>query len=666
ASEGDEDDRKEWHGTSVLVLNGISELLASYLNVLSKHPSFNNLWQELLAHFTTLLDFKILDVSTATFKALGQILAQGQPHHKSSFGKETVDTAWQLWSRGIPVAAGDDGTKNDNQNCLTAYVGAFHDVYRLVSADLTVERVRQMLTLFREALQRATVGAYVNDVEYTTPLQNQVLEAIKTIRTDLEGVPSAMISQVAEFVRLPFNRDPAREGASKRTYVAMSKGSMAVLQRLVLIHAGDADVYASGAFSAALSALSKAIILKYRFPIVTKSTQPWRLATDSTLAVLEGTLPHLHTLDVPKETIPDIWRLIVDAADGIISADSEAAPDKTDILDDEAFDIKSFRKLRELIIPSLGAEVIPDKTRKAYAESLFRTSMIHTPPPGDSALGADGAGLSAMYKPRKGRTSDPTAKARSKMSYVCLEELFSLHITSLIRRILRCAADLAALRHDGVTVRRALELSRSIAAGAWECDTHELQQVANIGPKKFEMLEAAGILTVRALADTEFYNIDRILKRNPPFGMNTVLLLKAFPRLLMKARFERWAANSDMPAIDALPEKVVRALAPGLRLAIVCVSVERGPRPESRRVFAGRRVAQGTVAPGASGAGDVEPGSRGELLFFHRVSTKCLMEADRDLVFPVAMTPGEAIFAWASCEEVVGTLVEMEVSAPEV
>ncbi|EGY14202.1 uncharacterized protein VDAG_05366 [Verticillium dahliae VdLs.17] len=428
-NEGDEDDRKEWHGTSVLVLNGISQLLASYLNVLSKHPSFNNLWQELLAHFTTLLDFKILDVSTATFKALGQILAQGQPHHKSSFSKETVDAAWQLWSRGIPVAAGDDGTKNDNQNCLTAYVGAFHDVYRLVSADLTVERVRQMLTLFREALQRATVGAYVNDVEYTTPLQNQVLEAIKTIRTDLEGVPSAMISQVAEFVRLPFNRDPAREGASKRTYVAMSKGSMAVLQRLVLIHAGDADVYASGAFSAALSALSKAIILKYRFPIVTKSTQPWRLATDSTLAVLEGTLPHLHTLDVPKETIPDIWRLIVDAADGIISADTEAAPDKTDILDDEAFDMKSFRKLRELIIPSLGAEVIPDKTRKAYAESLFRTSMIHTPPPGDSALGADGAGLSAMYKPRKGRTSDPAAKARSKMSYVCLEELFSLVAT---------------------------------------------------------------------------------------------------------------------------------------------------------------------------------------------------------------------------------------------
>ncbi|KAM0331316.1 hypothetical protein ACHAQA_002986 [Verticillium albo-atrum] len=426
-TDGEDDEaRKEWHGTSVLVLNGISELLATYLDVLAKHPSFNVLWQELLVHFTTLLDFKILDVSTATFKALGQILAQGQQQHKSTFSKETIDSAWQLWSRGIPVAAEDDGTATDNQNCLTAYVGAFHDVYRLVRADLTVERVRQMLTLFREALQRATVGAYVNDVEYTTPLQNQVLEAIKTIRTDLEGVPSAMISQVAEFVRLPFNRDATRDAQSKRTYVAMSKGSMAILQKLILVHAGDADVYASGAFSAALSALSKAIILKYRFPIVTKSTQPWRLATDSTLAVLEATLPHLHTLDVPKDTIPNIWQLIVDAADGIISADSEAAPASADIFDDELFDIKSFRKLRELIIPSLGAEVIPDKTRKAYAESLFRTSTIHAPSPSEAALGADGAGLSALYKARKGRTLDPIARARSKMSYVCLDELFSL------------------------------------------------------------------------------------------------------------------------------------------------------------------------------------------------------------------------------------------------
>ncbi|KAM0275857.1 hypothetical protein ACHAQH_007329 [Verticillium albo-atrum] len=154
----------------------------------------------------------------------------------------------------------------------------------------------------------------------------------------------------------------------------------------------------------------------------------------------------------------------------------------------------------------------------------------------------------------------------------------SKQITCLIRRILRCAADLAALRHDGVTVRHALELSRSIAAGAWEGATHELQQVKDVGPKKIEMLQAAGISTVRALADMEFYNVDRILKRNPPFGSGLIMQLKHFPRLKMTVRFERWAANSDIPAIDSLPEKA-RSTRPGQRLAIVrarvrCLNVE--------------------------------------------------------------------------------------------
>ncbi|KAM0331318.1 hypothetical protein ACHAQA_002988 [Verticillium albo-atrum] len=257
-------------------------------------------------------------------------------------------------------------------------------------------------------------------------------------------------------------------------------------------------------------------------------------------------------------------------------------------------------------------------------------------------------------------------------------------MTPLIRRILRCAADLAALHHDGVTVRHALELSRSIAAGTWEGETHELQQVKAVGPKTIDVLQAAGISTVRALADLEFYHIERILRRNPPFGFNLLKQLRNFPRLAMKVRFERWAANSDLPAIDALPEKVRRAV-PGQRLAIVrvqvrclndeiptwrdkvhwvCVSVERGPMPEHRRVFTGRRAAQGTA--GGSGTGDGKPGSAGELLFFHRVSTKCLVSMARDLVFPVAMEPGETVFAWASCEEVVGTLIETEVSAPPV
>ncbi|TDZ39058.1 Protein MON2-like protein [Colletotrichum spinosum] len=425
-------DRKEWHETATVVLNGISELLATYMEPLSSHSSFNKLWQELLGHLTTLLDFKVLDINTATYKALGKVIKFEGESGKSTFDTDTVISAWNLWSRGTPVSLDEeDGMKADNQTCLIAYVAAFHDVYQLIQQDLTVDRVRRMLTLFREALQQATVGSYVNDIEYVTPLQNQVLEAIKMVRTDLSGVPSAMISQVAEFVRLAFSDDAltAHSSTQRRTYVAMSKASMAILQTLILRNASDADIYSSEAFSAALSALSRPVVLKYGFPIVTKSVQPWRLATNSILAVLEGALPHIKTLDVPRPTIQSIWQMIVEIADGIVSADCHSAPSTADISDDESFDVTSFHILRELIIPSLGAVAIPDETRRAYAESLFRTSVIHGPTPSESALlsnSNDSASLASLYRSRAGHTVDPVSTRRSLMSYVCVDELFSL------------------------------------------------------------------------------------------------------------------------------------------------------------------------------------------------------------------------------------------------
>ncbi|KAL0943017.1 endosomal peripheral membrane protein [Colletotrichum truncatum] len=424
-------DRKEWHETAVVVLNGISELLATYMEPLSTDSSFNKLWQELLGHFTTLLDFKVLNINTATYKALGKVIKFEDEPGRPVFDTSTVNAVWELWSRGIPVALDEEeGKKMDNQNCLIAYVAAFHDVYQLIQQDLTVDRVRQLLTLFREALQQATVGAYVNDVEYVTPLQNQVLEAIKMVRTDLTGVPSAMISQVAEFVRLAFNDEAlnSERSTQRRTYVAMSKASMAILQTLILKNASDADIYSSEAFSAALSALSKPVVLKYGFPIVTKSVQPWRLATTSILAILEATLPQIRSLEVPRQTLQSIWQMIVEIADGIVSANCNAAPAAADLSDDESFDITAFHKLRELIIPSLGAEAIPDKTRKAYAESLFRTSIIHAPSPAEASLlsGGDATGLAALYQKRIGHTVDPLPTRRARMSYVCVDELFSL------------------------------------------------------------------------------------------------------------------------------------------------------------------------------------------------------------------------------------------------
>ncbi|KAK4118513.1 hypothetical protein N657DRAFT_606121 [Parathielavia appendiculata] len=424
----------EWQDTATVVIQGVSDLFCSYLNLLTAHASFPEIWHTLIGTFRTLLDLRILDINAATYISLRDILHRRAEQETSGFGKESLDLAWEMWSHGIPVSGGGkDETSEDNQKCLVVWVEALHELYRLIQADFGVEQVRRMLTLLRDAMQHATPGAYASDTEYVTPLQAKILEAFRMVRTDLHGIPSAMITQVAEFVSLAFTReDPAQAAGERRTYVAMSKESMSILELLIVNNAWERDIYESGAFATALSALAKPVMLKYQFRVVTKSVQPWRVATQSALAVLKAALPHLRTMDLPPGIIHHIWAIIVSIANSIISADLTVLPEEgVDILGDQDLDMVAFRKLRQLIIPALGDERVLEQTRKTYAEGLFRTSIIHAPAPIEAAAiygqeGGDRLSLSSFYKKRNGRTIDPPPNRRALMSEVCLDELFSL------------------------------------------------------------------------------------------------------------------------------------------------------------------------------------------------------------------------------------------------
>ncbi|SPJ75835.1 related to MON2 Peripheral membrane protein with a role in endocytosis and vacuole integrity [Fusarium torulosum] len=426
--EADDGERAEWTETAVVVLNGISSLLANYLDILTVHPSFNQLWQELLTHFTSLLDFEVLGINTAIFKALAHILSGTNDEGKSVFSETAIDVAWDLWARGVPTSKPINDKAEDNQSCLIAYVSALTEIYRLVQEVLEVKRVGRILNLLRKTLDEASVGSYVQDIEYMTPLQAHILEAVQMIRTDIEGVPSAMIAQVADFVILPFVQADLSKPGPKRTYIALSKASMKTLEKLILEHSSDFDIYCSDSFYEALKALCKPITLKYGFCTVTKSTQPWRLATSTALSILEATLSQITTLELPAGVTQNIWTTIVAIVDGIVSADCGIAPPNPDFADDESFDIESFHKLRELIIPSIGAAAISEKVRKAYAESLFRTSVIHAPSHDEESIinGTHEKGLSALYAPRAGRTVSVTPTKRVHTAYVVCEVLFTL------------------------------------------------------------------------------------------------------------------------------------------------------------------------------------------------------------------------------------------------
>ncbi|KJZ74626.1 hypothetical protein HIM_05976 [Hirsutella minnesotensis 3608] len=447
AAETDEEaadgEKAEWYGSAAVVLNGISGLLANYLDVLTTHQSFNRLWHELLAHWATLLDFQVLEVNTATFKALTRILSQGSDKKKTAFNRSSVESVWELWSRGVPVSKRDvipNTGAEDNQGCLLAYVAALREIYQLLQDDITVDRVKKALMLLHQTVEEASVGTYAPDIEHATPLQTQVLGAVAMVRTDVKGVPSCIVNQISDFITLAYNESRLSNDSSngpRRTYVAMSKASMKLLEDIVVKHASDRDIYISGALKRALAALSRPVALKYRFPIVTKAVQPWRLATSSALGIMRSTLPQLGPLDIPHDVVRSIWAVVVSLADGILGADTGSAKPGTNLKEDEGFDIDCFRQMRALVIPALGGEAIEDRTRRAYTESLFRASLIHAVTAAEQHVlekqgGNDNpqadadALLTTLYTLRPGRTTTIMPTRRTQMAYVAFRELFSL------------------------------------------------------------------------------------------------------------------------------------------------------------------------------------------------------------------------------------------------
>lgn len=428
--EEDESDncRNEWHDTSVVVLNGVSTLLANYLDILTTHSSFNELWKELLSHVAKLLDFKVLAINTAAFKALSHILKQANEDEKTKLDTDAVDLAWDLWAREVPAAEMNEEKAEDNQPCLIAYIGALTELYQLIQEKLTVKRVERILNLLQVSAVEASFGSFASDLDNLTQLQSKIMEAVKMIRTDVPGIPSAMLSHVSKLATLAFEQELSREKKPKRTFVALSRASISFLEAVALKHAADEDIYTSGSLATALAAICKPIALKYSFPLTTKAVQPWRVATLSAIAVLDVTLPQLKSLKVSKETAQHVWFNIASLSDSILSADCSDATESTDFGADEEFDIASFNKLRDMIIPDLGAEDVPDKARKSLASSLFKTSIIHAPTDTDFDIinGESENGLSALYETRTGRTIFVAPTRRTKIAYVAFDELFAL------------------------------------------------------------------------------------------------------------------------------------------------------------------------------------------------------------------------------------------------
>ncbi|KAH7179375.1 Sec63 Brl domain-containing protein [Fusarium flagelliforme] len=224
----------------------------------------------------------------------------------------------------------------------------------------------------------------------------------------------------------------------------------------------------------------------------------------------------------------------------------------------------------------------------------------------------------------------------------------------LLDRVLRCLVDILGERGDGRGVQTALEVLRSVKSGVWEKSDNHLLQVEGIGPAKKDRLVKANIKTIKDLSTMEFYHIERILSRNPPFGQTLLHKVAGFP--ILKLDFEIIGqytpeAEAPLPVTPVASENnqagtgVVSA-SESLWIARAVLGFANGRTPS----WKGRTPWLTLVVEGGDG----------RLVWFWRGSAKRLVD-EKEMIIGLSAKSGEQLKVAFSCEEIVGTMVQMDV-----
>ncbi|KAG5992704.1 hypothetical protein E4U43_003702 [Claviceps pusilla] len=213
----------------------------------------------------------------------------------------------------------------------------------------------------------------------------------------------------------------------------------------------------------------------------------------------------------------------------------------------------------------------------------------------------------------------------------------------LLDRILRCVIDLLGLRRDGRGINTALDVLRSIRSRVWEGSGRELLLVDGIGLAKLDRLSRAGIRTIRQVQQLDFFHIERLLSRNPPFGHQLLEQLAGFPRLVCQFESIRRAGPSELAQGESSPPN----LCSWICRAVLRYDNERPPFWKKDNPWVTLVIA----------------GDDGRLLWFWRGRVEKLRDG-KDLVMSLQTRSGEKIEIKLACEDIVGSMVGMTHQMP--
>jgi hypothetical protein len=430
SADGGSDAVKEWIETSVVVIKGSADLIATFFDTIIQDPRFVDSWKRLLECSQELVRINNYGIKEAIFASTCDILKHAKT--TGEFSKEAVQCAWLLWTNNHLAPEGAPlNLEEPNQDALIAYFRFFQQIYRLYRDELSKELVVQILHHMRTAIWNAVVSRYSVDIDHQSTLQELVLDCIKTLCLDKDESQSDIVMCLAEFSDAALTQWSIDRDKSRPSYVAFSKSAIDLLSWYIANHGIKADIFSNGTLTTALQHLSHPITRKYEWRGKDREQLIWQKATTSAIGIILVAVPYVESkyASSEKASITSFWSTVIDIARGIISADNydNFGIPASRIASDEDFDIEAFESLIPLLIPALGASNIPDSARRDFACALFQSSLIYLPQRMDTPMETLLENpLHELYKIRRGRTYDPSPTARSRIAYVLIDTMFTL------------------------------------------------------------------------------------------------------------------------------------------------------------------------------------------------------------------------------------------------
>lgn len=431
--------------TSKMILVSTADLLSQHLSAVERMPSLIQCWEDLMKTLDAYTNLKRHSVNAALYNGLANILSHIDAQSKVWTG--SVRQAASIWARRVPVS---DSIGDSNQEAFTAYTDTANEIYRLTGNDLTAAQIRSLTQNLLECIRQSDADGYSSDVNTMTVLQCKVADLLKEIRIEIPGVASTLLTVSSELVRMPFALVFDPKPKSNPTFIALSTIMMDFMERVIISNMAEAEIFESGALLSALEAFSVPIVLKYQWKTSGRPPAPWQKATSCAITVTGPIVQRMNEMVGRPDLVNPIWSTVVGISNGIMAGDCSLAPEGTDIVLDEDFDIANLEIMRNMLIPRLGAEVVADETRQTYTRSLFTASIIHAPEPHELPA-SDKSPLEGILNVRRGRVRDPPPVPRELMAYSCFSELISLTATDVNnsperQRLARAAAPLLMLR----------------------------------------------------------------------------------------------------------------------------------------------------------------------------------------------------------------------------